>query len=71
MSKHLTHRVEALERRAAPATAAVPCFVLAKDAAEADRAVARIAAEHPSARHTLFVMTLGRGQPEPSADGNA
>jgi hypothetical protein len=50
----------------------VPCFVLAEDAAEADRAVARIAAEHPDACPTVFVMTLGRGQPEPSAaEGSA
>jgi hypothetical protein len=67
VSQHLARRVETLERRAAPATAAGPCFVLAEDAAKADRAVARIAADHPNARHTVFVMTLGRGQPEPSA----
>jgi predicted Zn-dependent protease len=67
VSQHLARRVETLERRAAPATAAGPGAGGAAAAAPPDRAVARIAAEHPDACPTVFVMTLGRGQPEPSA----
>jgi hypothetical protein len=71
MSKHLVRRVEALGRRAAPAGTTAPCFVLAADAAEAERAVERVQAEHPHARHALFVMTLDRCEPRCLAGRNA
>jgi hypothetical protein len=64
MGKHLTRRVAALERRAAPRAAPAPCFVLAEDAAAAAREVARIRAAHPDGCPTLFVMTRGRQEPE-------
>ena len=66
MGKHLTRRVEVLERRAAPRAALAPCFVLAEDRAAAERAVARLRAAHPNGCRTLFVMIGGReerGQP--------
>jgi hypothetical protein len=67
MGKHLTRRVEVLERRAAPAAAPAPCFVLAETRAAAEREVARLRAAHPDGCRTLFVMTRGREPGRPSA----
>jgi hypothetical protein len=39
MSRHLARRIKVLERRAAPAIPPAPCFVLAEDAAAAEREV--------------------------------
>ena len=71
MSKHLTRRVEVLERRAAPRAAPAPCFVLAEDAAAAERAVERILAAHPNAGPALFVMIGAREEPGRPSDGSA
>jgi hypothetical protein len=71
MSKHLTRRVEVLERRAAARPAPPPCFVMAEDEEDAERAVARIRAAHPKGCRTVFVMTRGRREPGRPADGSA
>jgi hypothetical protein len=71
MSKHLARRVEALERRVAPPAALAPCFVLAEDAAAAEREVERILAAHPHAGPALFVMIGAREEPGRPSRGGA
>jgi hypothetical protein len=66
MSRHLTHRVAALERRAVPPAPLAPCFILAENRAAADCEVERLLAEHPNAPGALFVMTRGRDPGEPA-----
>ena len=56
-------RVQAMERRV-PVAASAPVFIMAADAAEAERQVAAIRAEHPDHRGTLFVMIGGRPTPQ-------
>jgi hypothetical protein len=71
MGKHLTRRVEVLERRAAPPAALARCFVLAEDAAAAEREVERLRAAHPNGCPTLFVMIGARGEPGRRSAGSA
>ena len=71
MGKHLTRRVEVLERRAAPPVAPAPCFVLAETRAAAEREVERLRAEHPDGCPTLFVMIGARREPGRPSDGSA
>ena len=51
-------RVEALEQRLRPITT-VPTSIMAQSRADADEQLRRLAADHPDANHTVFVMTRG------------
>jgi hypothetical protein len=73
VSDRLARRVVALERRAAPPAvpAPAPCFVLAEDAAAAERAVARPRAAHPHPGPALFVMIGAREEQGRPSEGGA
>ena len=73
MSDRLARRVAAPKRRAVPPAvpAPAPCFVLAEDAAAAERAVARPRAAHPHPGPALFVMIGAREEPGRPSGGSA